>query len=60
MLVAAIEFARKLLPNNPDVSIAIGRQPVRRGDWGIAIEELKRAAFDPRDGQLLNGWGYPL
>jgi TolB-like protein/Flp pilus assembly protein TadD len=55
------EVARKLLPNNPDVSIAIGSICRRRGDWTTAIEEFKRAAsLDPRDAQLWSESGYLL
>ena len=55
------EVARKLLPNNPDVSIAIGSVSRRRGDWATAIEEFKRAAdLDPRDAQLSSERGYLL
>jgi len=55
------EVARKLLPNNPDVSIAIGSICRRRGDWATAIEEFKRAAsLDPRDAQLWSESGYLL
>jgi tetratricopeptide (TPR) repeat protein len=55
------EVARKLLPNNPDVSIAIGSVCRRRGDWTTAIEEFKRAAsLDPRDAQLSSACGYLL
>jgi TolB-like protein/Tfp pilus assembly protein PilF len=55
------EVARKLLPNNPDVSIAIGSVCRRRGDWATAIKEFKRAAsLDPRDAQLSTENGYLL
>jgi TolB-like protein/Flp pilus assembly protein TadD len=55
------EVARKLLPNNPEVSIAIGSICRRRGDWATAIEEFKRAAsLDPRDAQLWSESGYLL
>jgi TolB-like protein/Flp pilus assembly protein TadD len=55
------EVARKLLPNNPEVSIAIGSICRRRGDWATAIEEFKRAAsLDPRDAQLSSESGYLL
>ena len=48
------EVARKLLPNNPDVSIAIGSVCRRRGEWATAIEEFKRAAsLDPRDARTV-------
>jgi len=55
------EVARKLLPNNPDVSIAIGSVCRRRGDWATAIEEFKRAAYlDPRDAGLSSENGFLL
>jgi len=55
------EVARKLLPNNPDVSIAIGSICRRRGDWATAIEEFKRAvSLDPRDAELSSESGYLL
>ena len=55
------EVARKLLPNNPDVYIAIGSICRRRGDWATAIEEFKRAvSLDPRDAQLSSELGYLL
>jgi TolB-like protein len=55
------EVARKLLPNNPDVAIAIGSICRRRGDWATAIEEFKRAvSLDPRDAELSSESGYLL
>src|SRR5215467_13417186 len=55
------EVARKLLPNNPDVSIAIGSICWRRGDWATAIVEFKRAvSLDPRDAELASESGYLL
>jgi TolB-like protein/Flp pilus assembly protein TadD len=55
------EVARKLLPNNPDVSIAIGSICRRRGDWATAIEEFERAvSLDPRDAELWSESGYLL
>src|SRR5262249_24904668 len=55
------EIARKLLPNNPDVAMAIGAVCRRRGDWTTGIAEFKRAAsLDPRDAELSSESGYLL
>jgi len=55
------EIARKLLPNNPDVAMAIGAVCRRRGDWATGIAEFKRAAsLDPRDAELSSESGYLL
>src|SRR5262252_5330991 len=55
------EVARKFLPNNPQVSIAIGSVSRRRGDWAKAIEEFKRAvSLDPRDVALWSETGFLL
>jgi TolB-like protein/Flp pilus assembly protein TadD len=55
------ETARKLLPNNPEVSTAIGSVCRRRGDWATAIKEFKRAiSLDPRDVGLWDQSGFVL
>src|SRR5262249_21175551 len=49
------------LPNNPEVSIAIGSVSRRRGDWATAIQEFKRAvSLDPRDVGLWSETGFLL
>jgi len=55
------EAARKLLPNNADVTSAIGAVHRRLGEWDAAVEEYRRAtSLDPRNAGLWSDSAYVL
>jgi TolB-like protein/Tfp pilus assembly protein PilF len=59
--MAEFEFARKLLPNDAGVSIAIASIHRRRGEWESAIKEFSRAAtLDPRNPNIPESIAYSL
>jgi TolB-like protein len=55
------EFARKTLPNEAEVNIAIGSIHRRRGEWEAAVKEFARAAtLDPRNPNIPESIAYSL
>ena len=57
--MAEFEFARKILPNDAEVAIAIGSIHRRRGEWEAAVKEFSRAAaFDPRNPNIPESIAY--
>ena len=55
------EFARKALPNDAEVSVAIASIHRRRGEWEAAVKEFARAAtFDPRNPNIPEAIAYSL
>ena len=55
------EFARKALPNDAEVSVAIASIHRRRGEWEAAVKEFARAAtFDPRNPNTPEAIAYSL
>jgi TolB-like protein/Tfp pilus assembly protein PilF len=57
--MAEFEFARKILPNDGEVAIAIGSIHRRRGEWEAAVREFSRAAtFDPRNPNIPESIAY--
>jgi tetratricopeptide (TPR) repeat protein len=59
--LAEFEFARKILPNDAEVSVAIGSIHRRRGEWEAAVKEFSRAAaFDPRNPSIPESIAYSL
>jgi len=56
-----LELARKALPNNSTVALAIASIHRRRGEWDASYNEFRRAAsLDPRDAGLLSDTAYAL
>jgi len=56
-----LELARKALPNNSTVALAIAAIHRRRGEWDASYNEFRRAAsLDPRDAGLLSDTAYAL
>jgi TolB-like protein/Flp pilus assembly protein TadD len=59
--MAEFEVARKALPNDAGVSIAIGSIHRRRGDWEAAVKEFARAAtLDPRNPNIPESMAYSV
>lgn len=55
------EIARKTLPNEAEVGIAIGSIHRRRGEWEAAVKEFSRAAtLDPRNPNIPESIAYSL